>query len=141
MSQVHFTSAEVNGLPSCHFTPWRKVKVRAVPSSLHFHAVASSGRMVSRLCCGMCWSKMHQIVEHRHEGDDDRGGRFLLDRGAGRTVDMRDGQDAAVFLREGRGARQSHRDAEAGDLAPHRLSFPQCAGCFRSEREAARVGG
>jgi hypothetical protein len=32
-SQVHLTSLAVNGLPSCHFTPWRSLKARVVPSS------------------------------------------------------------------------------------------------------------
>ena len=54
MSQVHFTSAEVNGFPSCHFTPERKAKVNEVPSSLHVQPVASSGRIVSMVFCGTC---------------------------------------------------------------------------------------
>ena len=45
MSQVHFTSALVKGLPSCHFTPSRSLKVSLVPSSLHAHSVARSGTM------------------------------------------------------------------------------------------------
>src|SRR5262245_61745729 len=51
MSQVHFTSALVNGLPSCHFTSSRSLKVSLVPSSLHFHSVASSGTMASGAFC------------------------------------------------------------------------------------------
>src|SRR5215831_8776474 len=51
MSQVHLTSALVNGLPSCHFTPSRSLKVRAVPSALHAHSVARSGTMWSGLFC------------------------------------------------------------------------------------------
>src|SRR5207253_9328079 len=31
-SQVHFTSFAVNGLPSCHLTPWCNGKVSSVPS-------------------------------------------------------------------------------------------------------------
>src|SRR6516165_11824767 len=34
-SQVHLTSLAVNGLPSCHLTPWRSVKLSSFPSSLH----------------------------------------------------------------------------------------------------------
>jgi len=45
MSQVHFTSALVKGLPSCHVTPSRSLKVSLVPSSLHAHSVARSGTM------------------------------------------------------------------------------------------------
>src|SRR2546429_8625707 len=32
-SQVHLTSLAVNGLPSCHFTPSRNLKVRGGPPS------------------------------------------------------------------------------------------------------------
>src|SRR5205814_9913616 len=32
-SQVHLTSLAVNGLPSCHLTPWRNLKVSDLPSS------------------------------------------------------------------------------------------------------------
>src|SRR3546814_9033896 len=32
-SHVHLTSAEVKGLPSCHLTPWRSLKVNFVASS------------------------------------------------------------------------------------------------------------
>ena len=30
ISNVHFTSSLVNGLPSCHFTPSRSLKVRVL---------------------------------------------------------------------------------------------------------------
>ena len=42
-SQVHLTSAAVNGLPSCHLTPWRSLKVSSVPSSLHDQLVGEIG--------------------------------------------------------------------------------------------------
>ena len=48
-SQVHLTSAEVNGLPSCHSTPWRSLKVSSVPSPFQLQLSARSGTMVSRL--------------------------------------------------------------------------------------------
>ena len=48
-SQVHFTSALVNGLPSCHFTPWRSLKVSLVLSSFHAQLSARSGTMWSGL--------------------------------------------------------------------------------------------
>src|SRR3954451_3859207 len=57
MSKVHFTSALVNGLPSCHFTPSRSLKVNAFLSSLHDQLVASSGVSASTLFCGLCWSE------------------------------------------------------------------------------------
>src|SRR4029077_3991011 len=56
MSQVHFTSLAVNGLPSCHLTPSRSLKVSWVLSAFHAQLVASSGTMVSGLFCALCWS-------------------------------------------------------------------------------------
>src|SRR5882762_8960431 len=54
ISNVHFTSALVNGLPSCHFTPSRSLKVSALPSPLHDQLVASSGTIVSIEFCALC---------------------------------------------------------------------------------------
>src|SRR5712691_6007619 len=51
MSQVHLTSLAVNGLPSCHLTPWRSGKVSSVPSSLHDQLTAKSGTIDCRLFC------------------------------------------------------------------------------------------
>src|SRR5271165_2629024 len=48
-SQVHLTSLLVNGLPSCHLTPWRSGRVSSVPSSLHDQLVARSGTIDCRL--------------------------------------------------------------------------------------------
>src|SRR5215472_8487596 len=48
-SNVHLTSALVNGLPSCHFTPWRSLKVSFVPSSFQLQLSARSGTMWSGL--------------------------------------------------------------------------------------------
>src|SRR5712692_816030 len=50
-SQVHCTSFAVNGLPSCHLTPWRSEKLSSVPSSLHDHHVAGSGTIDCLLSC------------------------------------------------------------------------------------------
>src|SRR5258708_21692610 len=52
MSQVHLTSLAVNGLPSCHLTPWRSGKVSSVPSSLHDQLTAKSGTIDCILFCG-----------------------------------------------------------------------------------------
>src|SRR6267143_6403298 len=62
MSQVHFTSALVNGLPSCHFTPSRSLKVRAVPSAFHAHSVASSGMIWSGAFCRDLGSKITRLL-------------------------------------------------------------------------------
>ena len=60
---MHFTSAAVNGLPSCHFTPSRSLNVSAVPSSFHDHSVARSGTIDSKLTCGLCWSNMMRLLK------------------------------------------------------------------------------
>src|SRR5882724_11181949 len=51
MSHVHFTSALVKGLPSCHFTPSRSLKVSSVPSLFHAHSVARSATIWSGAFC------------------------------------------------------------------------------------------
>src|ERR1044072_7149547 len=61
-SIVHFTSAAVKGLPSCHFTPLRKVKVSVLPSSLHVHFSARSGTMSSRLFCFLAGSNIARLL-------------------------------------------------------------------------------
>jgi hypothetical protein len=61
-SQVHFTSAAVNGLPSCHLTSLRRWKVRRVPSSSQAQSVASSGRIAARLFTGTCWSNSTRLL-------------------------------------------------------------------------------
>src|ERR1051326_5076578 len=62
-SQVHLTSAAVNGFPSCHLTPCCSGKVNSLPSSLHDQPVASSGTMDLRLFCGTCWSKTTRLLK------------------------------------------------------------------------------
>ena len=47
--KVNCTSAEVKGLPSCHFTPGRSLKAMVSPSGETVHDVASCG---SSLNCG-----------------------------------------------------------------------------------------
>src|SRR3954464_6356635 len=51
LSPCHLPSAEVNCLPSCHFTPSRSLKVRSLPSLLHAHSVARSGTILSGRSC------------------------------------------------------------------------------------------
>src|SRR4029077_17081996 len=63
MSQVHFTSLEVNGLPSCPLTPWRNLKVSAVLSSSHDHSVARSGTIELKLVCATCWSYITRLLK------------------------------------------------------------------------------
>src|SRR5215472_8709518 len=61
-SQVHLTSAAVNGLPSCHLAPWRKWKVSATPVSSHDQSLARSGAIDERLFCATCWSKRTRLL-------------------------------------------------------------------------------
>src|SRR3954466_8932245 len=68
MSNVHFTSAELNGLPSCHFTPSRSLKVSAFLSALHDHSIASSGVRLSTLFCGFCRKAMNRLVKMGLQG-------------------------------------------------------------------------
>jgi hypothetical protein len=62
VSQVHFTSLAVNGLPSCHLTPWRSGKISWVPSSLHDQPVARSGTIEATLFCATCWSNTTKLL-------------------------------------------------------------------------------
>ena len=59
---MHLTSAAVNGLPSCHLTPWRSGNVSSVPSSFHDQLVARSGTIDCRLFCATCWSNMTRLL-------------------------------------------------------------------------------
>src|SRR4249919_2941440 len=52
MSKVHLTSAEVNGLPSCHLTSLRNLKVSFLLSLLQAQLSARSGTIDSTLFCG-----------------------------------------------------------------------------------------
>ena len=74
-SQVHLTSAAVNGLPSCHLTPWRRWKVSSVPSSSHDQSVARSGTIDVEAVLLHVLVEQDEVVEHRHHrplGDDGR---------------------------------------------------------------------
>src|SRR6185312_14615430 len=62
-SQVHLTSAAVNGLPSCHLTPLRSLKVSAVLAASHDHSVARSGTTDLRPLCATCWSYMTRLLK------------------------------------------------------------------------------
>src|SRR5438067_12405083 len=59
---VHLTSAAVNGLPSCHLTPSRSLKVSSFPSSLHDQLVARSGTIDSTRFCATCWSNRTRLL-------------------------------------------------------------------------------
>src|SRR4030081_737401 len=63
MSQVHLTSAAVNGLPSCHLTPWRSLNVSSVPSRLDDQLGARSGTIELRLFCGSSCLSMTMLLK------------------------------------------------------------------------------
>src|ERR1700746_91856 len=63
MSQVHWTSLAVKGLPSCQVTPGGNGRVSSVPSSFHAHPVARSGTMDARPFCFTCWSNMTRLLK------------------------------------------------------------------------------
>ena len=73
----------------------------------------------------------HQVVEQRHEGDDRRVGRLLVDRGAGRIVAMIHFQHAAALLGERNAIRthQGSREAAQQDDRTHGRSLPWRAAC------------
>src|SRR5262249_20612061 len=62
-SHVHLTSRAVNGVPSCHLTPWRNRNVSSVPSSFHDHSVARSGTTDARVFCGTCSSNVTRLLK------------------------------------------------------------------------------
>src|SRR6266576_1435347 len=72
-----------------------------------------------------------QVVEDGHEGNVDRIGRLLMDRGAGRTVPVIDPQDAALLLLAGLRKTGNHqqRQCRGGTRlhAPH-ASLPRYFG-------------
>src|SRR5215813_4436998 len=67
-SKVHFTSALVKGLPSCHFTPWRSFKVSLVLSSFHAQLSASSGTILSGLLRFSLGSKNTRLLNTAMNG-------------------------------------------------------------------------
>src|ERR1700757_2350209 len=61
-SQVHLTSAAVNGLPSCQLTLCRSLKVSSLPSSLQLQLSARSGTIVSCVFFSLCWSNSTRLL-------------------------------------------------------------------------------
>src|SRR5262249_6680919 len=63
-SKVYFTSREVKGRPSCHFTFFlrKNTTLRSLPC--HDQRSASSGITVSTLSCGLAGSKRTRFEEH-----------------------------------------------------------------------------
>ena len=101
MCQVHCTSLAVNGLPSCHFTPWRSLKVSFVLVVVPRPARRQVGHDRVDALVRLRWIEHHEVVEDRHERAVDRHRRLLEDRGARRVVAVIDAQRAALLLRGG----------------------------------------
>src|SRR5438477_5571423 len=67
-SKVQTTSRDVNGLPSCHFTPSCSSKVSSVLAAFHFHDLARSGTIVLTLFCATCWSNITRLLNTGMKG-------------------------------------------------------------------------
>src|SRR5450631_1438546 len=61
--QVHCTSFDVNGLPSCQLTPCRSLKVSLVLVESHDQLSARSGITVSRLSCTLAGSNTTRLLK------------------------------------------------------------------------------
>ena len=68
MSQVHFTSALVNGLPSCHFTPSCRRNVSDRSSAPQVQDVPSSGMIRSPRFCGLSGSNITRLLKTAMNG-------------------------------------------------------------------------
>src|SRR3954468_11592622 len=66
--QVHCTSLAVNGLPSCHFTPCRSLKVSLVLVESQDQLSARSGITVSRLSWTFAGSKTTRLLKTAANG-------------------------------------------------------------------------
>src|SRR5215475_13999900 len=60
--QVHCTSFAENGLPSCHLTPWRSVKMSLVLSPFQDQLSARSGTMLLSLFCFSFGSNITRLL-------------------------------------------------------------------------------
>ena len=68
MSKVHLTSAEVNGLPSCHLTPCFSLKVSFLLSPLQAQLSARSGTIESTLFCATSCLNMTRLLKTGMKG-------------------------------------------------------------------------
>src|SRR3954451_2476091 len=69
--QVHCTSFAVNGLPSCHLTPCRNLKVSLVLVGSHAQLSARSGMTVSRLSWTLAGSNTTRLLKTPANGVTD----------------------------------------------------------------------
>src|SRR6516164_1712588 len=109
-SQVHLISAAVKGLPSCHLTPCRSLKVSLVvlvprPALGQFRLDELGPILLLVLL------EQHEVVEDAHHRRDRRDRRLLVDRHARRAVTVKEFEDPAGLLRR-REAHGQPKDSE-----------------------------
>ncbi len=61
--KVHSTSLDVNGMPSCHFTPRRSLNDSSVLSSFQAQDSARSGTTASSLFCATAGSNITRLLK------------------------------------------------------------------------------
>src|SRR5215470_19402183 len=66
--QVHRTSLDVNGFPSCHLTPCRSLKVSLVLLASQLQLSARSGTIDSGVSSGALWSKTTRLLKTAMNG-------------------------------------------------------------------------
>src|SRR5689334_12456994 len=101
MSQVHLTSAAVNGLPSCHLAPGHSLKV----SRCYPRPTTSFGQFrldELRAILPLVLFKQQQVVKDPHHRRHRRDRRLFVDRHARGAVTMEKFEDSAGLLSGGR---------------------------------------
>src|SRR5258708_27817544 len=81
--KVHSTSLAENSQPSCHWTPWRSLKVSSVLSSFQLHDSARSGRIDLSLFCGTLGSNTTRLLNIGMNGTTVEAVAPSRDEGAG----------------------------------------------------------
>ena len=119
--QVHCTSLAVNGLPSCHFTPWRSLNVSLVLVVVPGPALGQVGNDGLGRVELLALVEHHQVVEDRHERLHRRDGRFLVDGAARQIVAVVDAERAALLLGQRRWQRPARCENNASATAQGKL--------------------
>ena len=66
---MHLTSLDVNGLPSCHFTPCSSWNVSVVLALSHDQLLPISGTIVSRFASSFVWSNSTRLLKTGMNGN------------------------------------------------------------------------
>ena len=99
-SNVHLTSLAVNGLPSCHLTPWRNLNERRVCRLVPRPLGGEIGHDRVQAALRHLLVVHHEIVEYAHRRPLAGDRRLLVDRHAGGAVEEVDLENPALLLRE-----------------------------------------